>query len=75
MFKFNRGMDYGYIYPAMTKALQSAGRGIRSETDRGAIIFMDERFKWKNYAKYFPKEFEPVVTEKPEKYVERFFGL
>jgi len=72
-FKFNRGRDYGYIYPAMIKALQSAGRGIRSETDRGVIIFMDERFKWKNYAKYFPKDFEPVVTENPEVWIKKFF--
>ena len=74
-FKFNMGMDYGYIYPAMTKALQSAGRGIRSETDRGAIIFMDERFKWKNYAKYFPNEFEPNITDKPEVWIKKFFGV
>jgi len=73
-FKFERGWDYGYIYPAMNRALQAAGRCIRSETDRGAIVLMDERFKWQNYRKCFPKDFEFVVSELPAKYVRRFFG-
>lgn len=72
-FKFKRGWDYGYIFPAMNRALQAAGRCIRSETDRAAIILMDERFKWRNYSKCFPKDFLPIVTEIPERYVEMFF--
>ena len=32
------GFDYVYTYPAMAKAIQAAGRVIRSETDRGIII-------------------------------------
>jgi len=74
-FKFERGWDYGYIYPAMNRALQAAGRCIRSETDRGAIILMDERFRWQNYAKCFPKDFSAIVTELPEKYVAGFFSV
>lgn len=49
--KFNRGWDYGYIFPAINKVLQAAGRCIRSETDKGAIVFLDVRFTWPNYAK------------------------
>ena len=40
--KFNRGWDYGYLFPAFNKCLQSAGRCIRSEKDRGVIIFLDK---------------------------------
>ncbi len=54
--KFGRGWDYGYTYPAMNKCFQSAGRCIRSETDRGAVVYLDERFSWKNYLCCFPKE-------------------
>lgn len=72
-FKFDRGWDYGYIYPAMNRALQAAGRCIRSETDRGVIILMDERFRWRNYAKCFPKDFSAIITEIPEKYLDKFF--
>ncbi|RLI93521.1 MAG: hypothetical protein DRO90_03465, partial [Candidatus Altiarchaeales archaeon] len=73
-FKFERGWDYGYIYPAMNRALQAAGRCIRSETDKGVIVLMDERFRWKNYRKCFPLDFEFIVTETPERYIEKFFG-
>ncbi|PKK85499.1 MAG: hypothetical protein CVT48_05175, partial [Thermoplasmata archaeon HGW-Thermoplasmata-1] len=41
-----KGKDYAYVYPAMNKVLQAAGRLIRSETDRGVIVLMDERFAW-----------------------------
>ena len=72
-FKFERGWDYGYIFPAMNRAMQAAGRCIRSERDRGAVILLDERFKWANYRKCFPTDFEFMVTETPEKYLRRFF--
>jgi DNA excision repair protein ERCC-2 len=73
-FVFERGWDYGYIYPAMNRVLQAAGRCIRSETDKGAIVLMDERFKWKNYSKCFPFDMDFIVTEVPEKYIHRFFN-
>ena len=50
------GFDYTYIYPAMTKAIQSAGRVIRSETDKGIIILMDERFMQPSYSACMPKD-------------------
>ncbi len=49
--KFSRGWDYGYTFPAINKVLQAAGRCIRSNEDRGAIVFLDVRFTWPNYAK------------------------
>jgi DNA excision repair protein ERCC-2 len=73
-FRFERGWDYGYIYPAMNRALQAAGRCIRSERDRGAVVLLDERFKWGNYRKCFPVDFEFIVTEEPQKYLKKFFG-
>ncbi|RLI85709.1 MAG: hypothetical protein DRO76_05095 [Candidatus Altiarchaeales archaeon] len=72
-FKFERGWDYGYIFPAMNRVLQAAGRCIRSETDKGVIVLMDERFRWRNYSKCFPRDFEFIVSEIPERYVKRFF--
>lgn len=60
--KFGRGWDYGYIMPAVTKSLQNAGRCIRSETDRGLMVFLDERYAWPGYRKCFPKDWEIEVT-------------
>ncbi|MEM4335434.1 MAG: ATP-dependent DNA helicase [Candidatus Anstonellales archaeon] len=71
--KFGKGWEYGYIYPAIMKAMQAAGRAIRKHTDRAAIVYMDERFKWKNYKKLFSSDESFVITNEPEKYVERFW--
>jgi DNA excision repair protein ERCC-2 len=54
--KFGKGWDYAYTYPAINKCIQSAGRCIRSESDRGVIIYLDERFTWKKYYDCLPKE-------------------
>ncbi len=61
--KFGKGWDYGYIYPAMSKCIQSAGRCIRSETDKGAVIYLDERFAWQNYYACLPREGLRVTKE------------
>ena len=56
--KFGKGFEYGYVLPAITKCLQNAGRCIRSETDKGAIIFLDERYAWQNYRDCFPNDWD-----------------
>ncbi len=71
--KMGKGWTYGYIYPAITKAVQAAGRVIRSETDRGVIVLLDERYAWKNYFRILPREWRPVITEDPVPYIERFW--
>ncbi len=72
--KFHRGWDYAYIYPAVRKSLQAAGRCIRSETDRGVIVYLDERYLWSNYRKLFPADFNIKVTKEPCKYIQEFFS-
>lgn len=71
--EFNKGWEYAYITPAVLRALQTAGRCIRSEKDRGVCIFMDKRFLWTNYRKIFTKDMEIIVTKEPEKYINEFF--
>lgn len=71
--RFGKGWDYGYVFPAFTKALQSAGRCIRSETDRGVIIFVDERYAWDRYYACFPMDMTPKTTEFYAEAIEDFF--
>lgn len=71
--KFKRGWDYGYILPAFNKALQSAGRCIRSETDAGVITFLDERYLWPQYKRCFPRDQEYLVTKEPSEEIRKFF--
>ncbi len=71
--KFSKGWDYGYIYPAMSKIIQSAGRCIRSETDRGVVVFLDERFVWKRYFDCFPDKVGLIVTKNYTGLIKNFF--
>lgn len=71
--KFGRGRDYGYILPAFTKTLQGAGRCIRTENDRGVIVFLDERYAWPMYARCFPRDSPIRVTTQYKEYIEAFF--
>jgi DNA excision repair protein ERCC-2 len=43
----NQGWNFAYLYPAIQRANQASGRPIRKIKDKGAIIFMDSRFKQK----------------------------
>jgi len=71
--KFGKGWEYGYVLPAITKCLQNAGRCIRSETDRGVIIFLDERYTWRNYAKCFPEDWNIRVSRDYLEEIREFF--
>lgn len=72
--KFGKGFEYGYVLPAITKCLQNAGRCIRSETDKGAIIFLDERYAWRNYYQCFPEDWDMEVDLNYEEVLKGFFG-
>ena len=55
------GFDYAYLYPGMNKVLQSAGRVIRTATDKGCVLLLDERFSRNEYKKLFPREWKQPV--------------
>ncbi|WP_433745645.1 ATP-dependent DNA helicase [Falsibacillus pallidus] len=50
------GYDYAYVYPGMNKVLQAGGRLIRSETDTGTIILIDDRYLQAKYQGLLPEE-------------------
>jgi DNA excision repair protein ERCC-2 len=52
--RYGAGFDYAYSIPAMAKAIQAAGRVIRSEADRGLIVLMDSRFAQSRYTRSMP---------------------
>ena len=43
------GFLYAYTYPGINKVLQAAGRVIRTENDRGFILYIDSRFRQTPY--------------------------
>ena len=56
--KANMGFSYAYRYPGMNKVLQAAGRVIRTKTDRGIVLLLDERFLQRAYQELFPAEWQ-----------------
>ena len=55
-YGIQNAFDYAYVYPAMAKAIQSAGRVVRTQTDRGLIILIDPRFLESSYSLTMPNE-------------------
>jgi DNA excision repair protein ERCC-2 len=72
--KFGKGWEYGYTLPAMTRCIQNAGRCIRSETDRGVLVFLDERYAWPRYKSCFPPEWELKTMIDYGDEIAQFFG-
>ena len=52
------GYDYAYTYPGMNSILQAVGRVIRTETDRGVAVLIDDRYSEQKYRNMFPKEWK-----------------
>lgn len=52
------GFAYAYQYPGFNRVLQSTGRLIRTEKDRGIIVLIDERFTHARYRHLFPAHWQ-----------------
>jgi DNA excision repair protein ERCC-2 len=62
--RYQAGFEFAYVIPAMSKAVQAAGRVIRSENDRGLIVLMDGRFVQPAYSSAMPSDwFERSPSE------------
>lgn len=58
--KTGSGFSYAYVYPGINRVLQAAGRLIRSETDKGALLLIDSRFTQAEYLRLLPDEWHPI---------------
>ncbi len=54
--RYGRGFEYAFLVPGMTRVVQAAGRLIRSETDRGAIVLIGRRFLRPPYVGLLPPD-------------------
>jgi DNA excision repair protein ERCC-2 len=52
---FDNGFDYAYTYPGLNKVIQAVGRVIRTKTDRGVALLLDDRFTTRKYLRLYPK--------------------
>jgi len=79
--RFNgKGRDYAYVLPAMTRAIQAAGRPVRRLDDRGVIVLLDQRFATPYLKRFVPSwlaEVTEILPDSPDivrQSVERFFS-
>lgn len=54
--KCGQGYDYAYTYPGMNSVLQAVGRVIRTESDKGIAVLIDDRYAERKYRELFPNE-------------------
>jgi len=59
------GFDFAYRYPGINRVIQSAGRLIRSEQDRGLILLLDDRFTQPRYRRLLPTHWQPRLIKNP----------
>ena len=65
--KGQSGYNYAYLNPGMNKVMQALGRVIRSETDKGAALLIDERYLTNEYRDLFKaewREYEVALSPK-----------
>ena len=60
------GYEYAYLYPGFNKVQQAAGRVIRTETDRGFVLLIDDRYDTPAYRELFPAEWNPVSVQETD---------
>lgn len=64
------GYDYAYVYPAINKIVQAVGRLIRTETDKGVVLFLEDRYLHPRYKQLLPRHWKIEKLRAPEEVFE-----
>jgi len=59
-FYEENGYDFAYVFPGINKVQQAAGRVIRTETDIGRVLLIDDRYTTNKYKMLLPSEWYPI---------------
>ena len=63
--RFGCGHDYTYVVPlGLRKVVQAAGRVIRSDSDMGSLLLLDERYLQPRYRALLPGWWQVGVAER-----------
>ncbi|MFT0546812.1 ATP-dependent DNA helicase [Allopusillimonas ginsengisoli] len=57
-----RAYDYAFLYPGLQKVVQAAGRVIRSDSDRGVVYLIDDRYNRPQVRALFPSWWKIQMT-------------
>ncbi len=69
------GFDYASRYPGFTRVLQTAGRVIRSENDKGVVVLVDQRFQQPFYKEHYPAHWNLEYCQNTEALAQRLHGF
>ncbi|MFQ6013504.1 MAG: ATP-dependent DNA helicase [Thermoplasmata archaeon] len=72
-FGRRRAYEYAYLYPALNRAVQCAGRCIRGEEDVAAVVLLDDRILRPFVRSRLPSGFRPRPTRDAAAAVRTFF--
>ncbi|MEZ4322620.1 MAG: helicase C-terminal domain-containing protein [Myxococcota bacterium] len=72
--RYDAGFLYASLVPGLTRVVQAAGRLIRRPEDRGAIVLVGRRFRWRELAGLLPETWEIEVPEVPAVRIATFFA-
>ena len=77
--RFERGFEYAFVVPGMTRVVQAAGRLIRSAEETGVIALFDRRFLAAPYSRHLPADWLPpegpaALVGDPGEAASRFFA-
>ncbi|HJX29445.1 MAG TPA: helicase C-terminal domain-containing protein [Thermoanaerobaculia bacterium] len=78
--RFEKGFEYSFVVPGMTRVVQAAGRLIRSPRDTGVIALFDQRFLYAPYRDHLPPDWLPdegagALVGNPAEVAEEFFQI
>jgi DNA excision repair protein ERCC-2 len=59
--RHGKGFEFAYLYPGMNRVIQSVGRLIRMETDRGVAVLVCRRFTQPQYSTLFPSDWSETA--------------
>ncbi len=71
--RYGDGFRYAFLIPGMTRVVQAAGRLIRGPDDRGVVVLIGRRFRWRDYAALLPASWERFVAAEPVTEIREFW--
>lgn len=65
------GYDFANRIPGLIRVLQTMGRVIRTESDRGVVVLVDDRFQHQFYRSNFPDHIQPNICRNRDSWTKR----
>jgi len=71
--RFGDGWLHASLVPGMIRVVQAAGRLVRRPEDRGVVVLVGRRFRWREHQALLPADWSPTLVEDPAPSLRAFF--